>query len=60
MGKSNPRAELIYLTLMDLIQGLEHVDVPLPELMNPFRDQVRAVGVPDHRVKTTLVKSSQV
>jgi hypothetical protein len=55
MGKSNPCPQLVDITLVDLIQGLEHVDVPLTELMDPLGNQVGAVSVPDHSVKTTLV-----
>jgi hypothetical protein len=59
MGDCDPCPQLIYVTLMGLVQGLEHVDMPLPKLMNPLGDQVRAVGVSDHGVKTTLERLHQ-
>ena len=50
---------LFNLALVGLIQGLEHVDVPLLELMHPFRDQMRAIHVLNHIVKMMLQGMSQ-
>ena len=60
MGISNPCPMLFkVVALVGLIQGLEHIDVPLAELMHPFRDQMHAVCVLNHVVKTTLKGMSQ-
>ena len=58
-GVDNPCPMLFNLALVGLIQGLEHVDVPLSELMHPFGDQMHAIRVPNHVVKTTLKRKSQ-
>ena len=58
-GVDNPRPVLFNLALVGLVQGLKHVDVPLSELMHPFGDQMRAIRVPNHIVKTMLKGMSQ-
>ena len=55
----NPRPLLFDVALMSLVQRLEHVDVPLSELMHPFGDQMRAVRISNHVVETTLKEISQ-
>ena len=59
MGIHNPHPLLFNVALVGLVQGLEHVDMPLSELMHPFGDQMRAVRIPNHVVKTTLKEMSQ-
>ena len=59
MGIHNPRPLLFNVALVGLVQGLEHVDMPLSELMHPFGDQMRAVRISNHVVKTTLKEMSQ-
>ena len=59
MGICNPHPVLFDVTLMSLVQGLKHVNVPLTKLMHPFRDQMCAVRISNHVVKTTLIEMSQ-
>ena len=59
MGISNPHPVLFNVVLVGLVQGLEHINVPLVELMHLFRDQMHAIRVLNHVVKTTLKGMSQ-
>ena len=59
MGIHNPHPLLFNVALVGLVQGLEHVDMPLSELMHPFGDQMRAVRISNHVVKTMLIEISQ-
>jgi hypothetical protein len=56
----NPFAALINFLAIFVVQSLEHVEMPLSKFVNPSRDQVRAAGVPDYRVKTTLLRHEEV
>jgi hypothetical protein len=58
-GLNDPLATLVDFIPKFVAQSFEHVEVPLPKFVNPRWDQVRAVGVPDHRVKTTLRKEKK-
>jgi hypothetical protein len=50
----DPFAALIDFLSIFVVQSFKHIQVPLTEFMNPSWDQMRAIGVADDRVKTTL------
>jgi len=55
-GLDNPRAVVVDILALNGCQGIEHINVPLMELMYPRWDEVRAAGVLDDVVEPLLEK----
>jgi len=55
-GLDNPRAIAVDVLALNVCQDIEHIDVPLMELMYPRWDEVCAAGVLDDVVELLLEK----
>ena len=56
-GGHDPRSVAVDVATLNIIQGLEHVEVPLTELVDPRRNEVEAFRVLDDPIETVLIKS---